>query len=74
MPPTPSASDNDLVPYGAFSPSPAEEPDGGLRAGAIGSPTDARMERLVNEVADRLERRVIEELERRGRRQSWTAF
>lgn len=32
------------------------------------------MDALVDAVVDRIERRVVEELERRGRRQSWGAF
>lgn len=39
-----------------------------------GESPDQMMERLVDAVVDKLEQRVVEELERRGRRQSWAAF
>lgn len=37
-------------------------------------PQAAMLDVLVDAVVDRIEQRVIDELERRGRRQSWGAF
>ncbi len=34
----------------------------------------ARFDRLVDAVVDRIEQRVVDELERRGRRQDWKVF